>query len=213
MENLSKNQKIILIVILIFMIIFIFYYILKKTDNSEYVELDVEENVYENSNNEIEDNYAQVEEKIIVHVIGSVKIKGIVELERGARISDVIEAAGGTTEDADLSKINLAYVVEDGQKIYVPNKSDSESINNVTEDAGYNVIEQNNTSSNFKKVNINTASQTELETLNGIGPSTALKIINYRNENGIFEKIEDLKNVPGIGESKYENLKDSICVK
>ena len=62
------------------------------------------------------------------------------------------------------------------------------------------------------KVNINTAKQTELETLSGIGPSTALKIINYRQENGNFKTIEDIKNVPGIGESKFENIKESICV-
>lgn len=213
MENLSKNQKVILIVILISMLIFIGYYIFKKTDNSEYIVLDVEENVYENINDEVATSNTTVEEKIIVHVIGSVKTKGIVELEKGARISDVIEAAGGITEDADLSKINLAYVVEDGQKIYVPNKNDSENTNNITEDAGNNVIGENNTISKYEKVNINTASQTELETLSGIGPSTALKIINYRDENGGFEKIEDLKNVPGIGEAKYENIKDSICVK
>lgn len=212
MENLNKNQKIILIIILILMLIFIGYYIVKKTGNSEYIELDVEENIYENITNEISNNEI-VEEYIIVHVIGSVKTKGIVKLKQGSRISDVIEAAGGITEDADLSKINLAYVVEDGQKIYVPNKNDSENTNNITEEAGENVVGDSNTVSESGKVNINTASQTELETLSGIGPSTALKIINYRNENGNFEKIEDIKNVPGIGDTKFESLKENICVK
>lgn len=79
----------------------------------------------------------------------------------------------------------------------------------VTQEAGDGVIPEENT--RLDKVNINTAKQTELETLSGIGPSTALKIINYRNENGKFETIEDIKNVPGIGENKFENIKESIC--
>lgn len=80
------------------------------------------------------------------------------------------------------------------------------------EDAGDNVIVEEKTQENEKqKVNINKAQQTELETLSGIGPSTALKIINYRTENGDFKNIEDIKSVPGIGDAKFENIKESIC--
>lgn len=132
---------------------------------------------------------------------------------------EAIEAAGGELEDADLSKVNLAYTLSDGQKIYIPKigeiiNEESEAIEYVTSDFGNNVLieEDNNTESGGGKVNINTANQTELETLTGIGPSTAQKIIEYRNQNGKFGTIEDIQNVSGIGDSKFENIKNHICV-
>ena len=207
MDILNKKEKIIIIGIMTFMLVFIGAYIINKANNSEYIELETEENKAIDTNEELSEN----EENIIIHVTGAVKKQGIVEIKKGLRISDVINAAGGATQEADLTKINLAYAVEDGQKIYVPNINDEETTETITKDAGESVIQEHNDKS--EKVNINTASQTELETLNGVGPSTALKIINYREENGNFEKIEDIKNVPGIGEAKFESLKDSICVK
>lgn len=215
MDILNKKQKIIIIIIVIFMLLFIGYYIINKTNNSEYINLETEydESIEKNTIINEEISTEKKRQDIIIHITGAVKKPGIVEIKEGARISDVIEEAGGTTNEADLSKINLAYTVKDGQKIYVPNINDKNNLNTITEDAGENVIEDNNAMGESEKVNINTASQTELETLNGIGPSTALKIINYRNENGSFKKIEDLKNIPGIGEAKFENIKESICVK
>lgn len=115
------------------------------------------------------------------------------------------------TENADTNKINLAYVVQDGQKINIPNVNNVETEGYISQEIGENIIiEDIKTSTNL--VNINTATQSELETLTGIGPSTALKIINYREENGKFKTIEDLKNVPGIGEAKFEAIKNEICV-
>lgn len=210
MDILNKKQKIIIIVITTAMLLFIGFYIINKANNSQYIELETEEDkLIENT--VINEETFENEEKIIVHVMGAVKNQGIVEIEKGLRIADVINAAGGTTEEADLSKINLAYIVEDGQKIYVPNINDEGITESITKDAGENVLEKDNKNSN--KVNINTASQTELETLSGIGPSTALKIINYREENGSFDNVEDIKNVPGIGDAKFESLKEKICVK
>lgn len=81
----------------------------------------------------------------------------------------------------------------------------------ISEEIGENIIVED-IKTNTNLININTATQTELETLTGIGPSTALKIINYREENGKFNTIEDIKNVPGIGDSKYEAIKNEICV-
>lgn len=212
MENLNKKQKIVILSVLILIIIFIGYYIIHKTRNSDEDKLDIieEENIYVN-NSIIE----ETEKEIIVHITGEVIYNGVIKIEKGSRISDVIEKAGGLTEEADLSRVNLAYQVQDGQKIYIPNvNSDLEQENPeeyVTESAGDNIIiEEKN---NKGKVNINTAMQTELETLNGIGPSTALKIIEYRNKNGEFKTIEDLKNVIGIGNAKFENIKENICVK
>lgn len=209
MDILNKKQKIIIVIIVAFMLLFIGGYIINKTNSSKYIELETEENL--ETENTIISKENIVEEKIIVHVTGAVEKQGIVEIEHGARILDIIDAAGGATNDADLTKINLAYEVEDGQKIYVPNINDQENIEYITKEAGENVLE-NNIEKN-SKVNINKASQTELETLSGVGPSTALKIINYREQNGDFKNIEDIKNVPGIGEAKFESLKESICVK
>ena len=212
MDILNKKQKIIIIGIATFMLLFIGFYIINKTNNSDYIELEVQEEPI-NENEGIEEELEiEKRQNIIIHVAGAVKKEGIVELEEGMRISDVIEAAGGTTNEADLSKINLAYKVEDGQKVYVPSINDKIDLESITDNAGENVIEEGSNKST-EKVNINTASQTELETLSGVGPSTALKIINFREENGNFKKIEDIKNVPGIGESKYESLKENICVK
>lgn len=213
MDILNKKQKVILIIIVTFILLFIGYYIIRKANNSEYINLETE---YENDNNESEEeilsNKQEIEEKeIVIHITGAVKKQGIIKVKEGSRIADAIEIAGGVNKDADLSKINLAYLIEDGQKIYVPNINDKNLESSITEDAGEGVIKEEG--SKGGKVNINKASQTELETLNGVGPSTALKIINYRNENGVFKKNEDIKNVPGIGETKYESLKDNICVK
>lgn len=215
MEFLSKKQKIIFITIGTLMIVFIGYYIIQKQENYSYNEIEIE--TTENSIEEIVTKEEIKDTNIIVHITGEIINDGIIEIEEGSRIADVIEEAGGITEEADLSKVNLAYQVSDGQKIYIPNINEKENeIQNsiekyITNEAGDNIIIEGKEISS-EKVNINTATQTELETLNGIGPSTALKIINYRNENGKFETIEDLKNVPGIGEQKFENIKEGICV-
>ena len=156
---------------------------------------------------------------IIVHITGEVEQWGVIELEQGSRVIDAVNKAGGFTQNADTQKVNLAYELTDGVKVYIPSKN--EELENtittqkyITEDSGENVIMEE---SDMKKtgdslVNINEATQTELETLPGIGPSTALKIIAYRQENGNFSSIEDIKNVSGIGDSKFENIRELICV-
>lgn len=102
-------------------------------------------------------------------------------------------------------------MVQDAQKINIPSVNSVENNSYITENIGENIIVED-----IKKstglVNINTATQNELEALSGVGPSTALKIIQYRNENGKFKKIEDIKNVPGIGDAKFETIKNEICV-
>lgn len=208
MEFLNRKQKIAIAVVATIALIFIGYCIINKAGKLEYINLETEE-VYEEEENKIEETKEEEkEEYIIVHITGAVEKQGIVEIKKDARISDVIKKAGGITEEADLSKINLAYTVKDGQKIYVPNIHDKKDVEYITEKAGEAVIEEEK--ERKEKININTATQTELETINGIGPSTALKIINYRTENGRFKKIEDITNVPGIGEAKFKSIKDSI---
>lgn len=162
------------------------------------------------------------EEKIIVHVVGQVNKPGVVTLPQGARIKDAIEQAGGASENADLSKINLAYMLEDGTQIYVPSfeetsKADSDNTEReyISSSPGENVISDSaiQETSKVSKVNINTATLEQLETLPGVGESTAKKIIEYREKNGKFQKEEDLKNVSGIGDAKYAKIQEYIKVK
>lgn len=209
MEILNKKQKIIVVVLIIIMCIVIGYYIISKTEKYDYSDIEKISNIIE-EDQEVDDNI--IENKIVIHITGEVEEEGVIELEEGARISDAIEEAGGTTEEADLSNVNLAYSLSDGQKVKIPNINEKdEEIIVVEEKAGDNIIIEGNKSKE-EKININKAAQTEIETLPGIGPSTALKIINYRNEHGKFKNIEDIKNVSGIGDSKFENIKEYICV-
>ena len=224
MENLTKNQRIIAIIIIIVCIIIICFYVYGKNNNYEEVTND---EILANDTNETKDidsseKKDEESEKIIVHIMGAVKNAGVVELNENSRISDAIDAAGGITEDADMSKINLAYMLEDGMKIIIPsindktNEQETTDDSYITTDSGQttekNISNKSESKSKNELININKASQTELETLPGIGASTASKIIAYRDENGKFSKIEDIKNVSGIGDSKYETIKKLICV-
>ena len=151
-----------------------------------------------------------------IHIVGEVKNQGIVILSEGDRVLDAIEKAGGATEKADLSRVNLAFKLSDGQKVCVPNVNDKDdNFVFVYNDGGNSIVEDSNYI-NYKgneKVNLNTATQTELETISGIGPSIAANIIQYRKENGKFKKIDELKNVNGIGENKYETIKKEVVIK
>ncbi|MCR5147230.1 MAG: helix-hairpin-helix domain-containing protein [Clostridia bacterium] len=152
--------------------------------------------------------------KIYIHIIGEVNNSGVIELEKGNRIVDAIKKAGGVTEKADLAKVNLVFVLSDGQKIRIPSVDDKEKVEYVIKDNGNNIIENSiyNSGLGGGKVNLNSATQTELETLSGIGPSLAARILEYRNKVGKFKKIDELKNVKGIGDSKFQNIKDQVVI-
>ena len=133
---------------------------------------------------------------------------------QGARIQDAVTAAGGFTEEADQLSVNLARVVTDGEQIVVGSLSADGAASNASAGAsssGSTANGSSNVSSNGK-VNINTATSEQLCTLSGIGESTAAKIIAYRQQNGSFSSVEDLKNVSGIGDKKFAAIKDSITV-
>lgn len=222
MTNLNKNQKIFIIIFIIIVIALLGYTFFNLySDNNNDIDYNEDLMVNVTNTNDIKENVnTNIEvssEKIVVYIIGCVKNPGIYKLDFDSRVSDVVNAAGGLLEDADTSKINLAFKLEDGQKITIPSTKDNQNSNTTYEDyistdAGDMISQTNNYSTKNKKVNINSASQTELETIPGIGPSIALRIISYRNENGKFKNIEDLKNVSGIGESKFNTMKDSICI-
>ena len=214
LDNLTKKQKIIVIAIAGIVAIAIMYFIYNKNQVKEDINIENEilvNNVSTNENNTNDDI-------VIIHITGSVKNPGIVKLKEGSRIEDAIEAAGGLTENADITKVNLAYVVEDGTKIKIPSASEEDIGDEdiIDSKSGDNIIiEENTVSSNnsTQNININKATEKEFETLPGIGPSLASKIIEYRNQNGKFGSIEDIKNVNGIGDNKYEKIKDLITVK
>lgn len=213
--NLSKKQKIVLSIVVLLILGLLVIYIfenLYETDSADQIILNNEIN--ETKANEENIGIIKSKEKVVVHVIGEVNNPGVVILEEGSRIIDAINSAGGKTEEADLSKINLAYIIEDGIQIYVPRIN--ENLNNVevvSADAGEGVVSNSTISENNNvKVNINTANKEKLETLPGIGESTAQKIIEYREQNGKFKTIEDIQNVSGIGTVKYNSLKDKITV-
>lgn len=212
MIELNKKQKIIIAIILLFVIIVIGYYIYDITTLSNNQSI---ENIDTFDNSDYTENLENTNNvEIIVHVAGAVENEGIQHLNENSRVADAIDAAGGLTSDANSNNINLAQKISDGQKIYIPFYEDSEL--NENNNNNFQIIDDNTSSSTDNSsnalVNINIATQTELETLPGIGPSTALKIINYRKENGNFKSIDDIKNVTGIGDSKFEKIKDKICV-
>ncbi len=210
LDNLDNKQKKIVIIVGIIIIIGILYFIYngidkKSTDQIDNNMLSIENNTKENE---------ESKELVIVHITGAVKTPGIVKLPEGARIEDAIDKAGGLTEDADISDINLAYVLEDGIKIKIPTISEEKNEEIIINSSGEGIVEKeiSNNSEN-KIININKANETDLQTLPGIGASLAGRIVEYRNSNGKFNEIEDIKNVSGIGDSKYENIKNLICVK
>lgn len=163
-----------------------------------------------------QNGYDNLEGKIVIHITGAVQKTGILILQKGARIADAIDASGGPTESADLDEVNLAYVLQDGQKVYIPSKGNKAKLEGkayITSESGNNVIVQEvNEKGGNKKVNINTATQSELENLPGVGEAIASRIIEYRQQNGKFSKVEDLQNVKGIGDAKFNNMKEYVMV-
>ena len=224
-----KNKKITVGILVIIIIISICYYIYSENNDFFSIQeqnLEIYEQESENSNTEDNNtiNENKKENVIIVHISGAVNYPGIVELSENSRIADAIEKAGGLKQEACIDVINLAYVLEDGVKIHIPTVEEQKQKNEegdtvqnsnlyVTNFSGASLNDEKDTSKKqTSKININTATQEELETLPGIGPTTAIKIVNYRNENGKFKSIEDIKEVSGIGESKFNNIKDMISV-
>ncbi len=138
--------------------------------------------------------------KISVYISGQVKNIAVVELEDDGdlRIVDAVNAAGGLTEFADADAVNLAEKISDGQHIHIPTKEI--------------FLQQNISAAKNDLVNINTADAEKLATLKGIGQAMAQRIIDYREENGSFKSIDEIKNVRGIGEKKFDAFKDKITI-
>lgn len=168
--------------------------------------------LYEDNSDEIQiaENILPVKKSITVYISGQVKNPAVVTLEDNGnlRAIDAVNAVGGVTEIADTEIINLAEPLADGQHIHIPAK---EIIFSEIPPS----TSSPNKSSNFAQgglININTADETELQKIRGIGPVIAGRIVEYRNSNGLFNSIEDIKKVRGIGAKTFEKMKDSITV-
>ncbi|CEK34682.1 competence protein ComEA,ComE operon protein 1,comEA protein,Helix-hairpin-helix motif [[Clostridium] sordellii] len=158
-----------------------------------------------------------VNKKITIFISGEVKSPGVVELYNEDRLMDGVKKCGGVTDEADMNRINLAMKISDEGHYIIPKigeeienvKDKGKETVNQTQNLNDNKSEQNKENN---KININNASLIELDSLPGVGEVTAQKIIDYREENTKFKSIEEIKNVKGIGENKFNNLKDYISI-
>ena len=148
--------------------------------------------------------------EVYVDVDGAVVSPGVYRLKDGARVAQAIDAAGGLAPEADVTGLNRASKVTDGQKIHVPTVGEQQA--SIAEAGDGGASASSGVSGATGLVNINTASAAELQTLSGIGPSMAQSIIDERTKNGAFASVDDLMRVSGIGEKKLAKIKDCICV-
>lgn len=180
------NIKLIVIITIFVIIICCSYIIIKNK----------EKNNFKINNSDMQSEYG----KVCVYISGAIKNKGVYKFDKNILLKQAIDVAGGITEKADISKIDLNKVLLDLEKIVIPEIIDENIEPNLEE----KIVKEG-------LININKADKDTLMTLDGIGEITANKIIEYR-KNSEFEDIEDLKNVSGIGDSKYNKIKDNICI-
>lgn len=201
----------------------LFFWLFGGGSNGQKSDSDIQNGNYQEQNQETEGEYTEYDEtalksgesaqtdssaNIYVDISGCVNNPGVYEVQSGTRIFQLIEKAGGITKEADITSVNRAEEVFDGQKIVIYSVED-------TRQGGLQSGWQNSNtqgSNQGGKVNINRATSEELQTISGIGPATAQKIIEYREKEGAFSSIEDIKNVSGIGDKTFENLKEYITV-
>lgn len=172
-------------------------------NNKDETKINFQETSNINSNLSVD----KIEDKtIIVEIKGEVKKPDVYVLDENSIINDLINLAGGVTENADLSAINRAKKLQNHEMIYISNKNDD----NISLKINSNMTSNEGNSGNI--VDINTASVEELKKLNGVGDSKAKNIVEYREQNGGFKSIEEIKNVNGIGEKMFEKIKENIIV-
>ena len=161
--------------------------------------------IEKDTNIEINESTNEVSSKeVTVYISGEVNSPGIVTVNSGERLANVVEKVGGVTSNADLNQVNMAIKVEDEEHYIIP------KIGEVLEVQESIMAENNGTKEDSSKININKATIEELDSLPGVGEATANKIVNYRDKNGEFKSIEEIKNVNGIGDKKFQDMKDLI---
>ena len=191
LRNKAKLLKFLIVVLLLIAGLFYFNF---RTNGSDDISWEKDNENVTNS----EEEEKTIVESVVVDIGGAVNNPTVVELNQGSRVEDAIEAAGGLTKSADLETINRAAVLTDGEKILIPDKSNSSKTKKEDQED--------------LKININTADQSELDTLPGIGPSIAQRVIDYRDSNGAFASIEEIKDVSGIGDKIFNKFKKDICI-
>lgn len=196
------KRHIVFVLIVIAILVGVFF--MNKQEASDHL---VEADFAQSIQLEEEENDIIEDEKLIVDIKGEVEKPGVYEMNHDARVADVVTIAGGFTTNADEKQINLAQKVIDEMVIIVP--KEGEQLTNVLSPISNGPA---NGSNDSEKVRINSATKDEIETLNGIGPKKAQAIIDYREENGPFQTVEDLTNVSGIGEKTVENIRDSVII-
>lgn len=154
--------------------------------------------------------------ELVVYISGAVNKPGLIRVPAGSRVADAVEYAGGFAPGADASKVNLAKMMKDGMHVDIPVEKAAADKRTGTDSHNSARQSQHNStvslSSGKQVININYADKTELDKLPGIGPSLAERIVEYRQENGSFQDLNDLKNVPGIGDAKFNQIKDKISL-
>ena len=223
-ELLKDKKKVgIFAILIIVLIAFGFLYLesgfkeLKKNDTESIFIDDTENTEALNNNvknNDINTNNQEVtvlakNKNIVVEIKGEVKKPDVYTLNEDAIVKELIEAAGGLTENADLSNINRAKKLQNHELVYILNKNDINKENSNSSLGSESDVSKSKEISN-SIVNINNATLEELKTLNGVGDSKARSIIEYREKNGGFKSIEDIKNVNGIGDKMFEIIKEQI---
>lgn len=203
MIKLTKSQQYGIIVLLIVASLLTGYFIYEKSkpQRDDIVSIKSDENLINNSNiGKTSEN--EKAKEIKVYVTGFVKSPGVYTMREGDRIDDAIKMAGGALDGADLSDINLAEKLKDEQMIKVPKIGENYASND----------KSSSSNATNGKININTATKEELDTLPGIGEVTAQRIIDFREQHGNFQRIEDIMNVSRIGPKLFEQIKDKITV-
>ena len=157
------------------------------------------------------DDGAGGRERVIVHVAGAVRRPGVYRIEAGARVDEAVRRAGGATRRADLGGLNLAAKVEDGRQVLVPRRA-AAGAGPPGEAAGTAAGSAAGTGAAAAPVNLNTATLAQLDTLSGVGPATAQKILDYREEHDGFGTVEELGEVPGIGDVRLATLRELVTV-
>ncbi|WP_296559451.1 helix-hairpin-helix domain-containing protein [uncultured Acetobacterium sp.] len=191
MDKLDRNKILYILIVLVFLGVFWGWYQYKA---STKVEMSITGSALSETVNDQSGDNSSV---MMVHITGAVTKPGVVALNQGSRLVEAIELVGGLTDTADVNSLNLARKLQDEEKIHIPAMGE--------------VLESKAGSENLK-ININTASQEELKSLPGIGDVIAGAIIDYREKNGGFKQLEELKNVTRIGDKIYEGLSDSITL-
>lgn len=208
--NFSKD-KILIGIAIIVLVSFGYYKSNSDNLNNNQIQTLVDTKSTESINDKSENNTQNREDNstTMCQIDGCVNKPGVYSFKKDDRIKDIVKLAGGFTQDADTKNVNLAMKLKDEMKIHIPSKTEtSKEQNNDTQSSDIVTIKDNN-SSNL--VNINTADSNKLQTLPGIGPSKAKKIIEFREKNQ-FKKIEEIKNVDGIGDKTFESLKSLITI-